>query len=187
MNNRLTSPQTLNKEERIWSYGLVYEPTAKEEYDESVFAFQPIIGYRSGIFKNHEFGINLYGIYTPGLTLDWKHKYFEKNRFIVSGDLAAFTGFIRPTGFQYDLLFGNRGLYGIAGVNYEILQANASVPSLLIGFGSEFDKYTKGGFQITVMRSFPEYYSDGSKMDAFLTYSIGIKFDFLNTKRKYRN
>lgn len=187
MNNRMTSPQTLDKEERIFTYGLVLEPLARDNYDESVFGFQPIVGYRSGIGSRQEIGINLYGFYTPGLTFDWKYKYIEKNNFILSGDIAAFTGFVRPTGFQYDLLFGNRGLYGVAGLNYEIDHFNTNKPSWVLGIGSDFDKYIKGGFQISFMQSFPEFYSDGSKKNPFMTISVGVKFDFLNVKRKYRD
>lgn len=186
----MISPQTLDKEERIWTYGLIIEPTAEGNYvDGEIFAFQPTLGYRTGIRPNHELGINLYGILTPGFTIDWKHKYFEKDNFILTGDLAGFTGLIRPSGFQYDLLFGNRSLYGVAGMNYEINKINSDKPSIVLGIGSDFNKYTKVGFQISLMKSLPGSFSEiyGDRKAGFMTISIGVKFDFLKIKKRYRD
>ena len=70
--NRMTSPVVLEKSQRIWTYGIAFEPTAKINYDEISWGFQPVIGYRSGIGYNQEIGISLYGIWYPGLVFDHK-------------------------------------------------------------------------------------------------------------------
>ncbi len=105
---------------------------------------------------------------------------------MLSGDLSAFGGYIRPMGFQYDLLFGNRQFYGIAGINYDLLRLYTQKPSLIIGFGTDFGNSARGGFQISLMHSLPEYYPDGHMRRGFMTLSLGIKMDFLNAKRRYR-
>lgn len=183
--NRMTSPQVLEKNERIWTYGIAYEPTATKNYDQAIWGFQPILGYRSGLGKNQELGITLYGVYFPGFVIDHKYKYYEKNNFILTGNTSAFGGIIRPVGLQYDLLFGNRKLYGVTGLKYDFTQLMRDKPSWIIGLGTEFEKDVKFGIQITYANSFPEYnYSD--RIRPFREITIGVKFDFIKTKKKYR-
>jgi len=185
--NRMTSPQVLEKSERIWNFGIVYEPTAAENYDDGILGIQPIFGYRSGLGKNQEIGITLYGVYLPGLVIDHKLKYYEKSNFILTGDIAAFGGLIRPIGLQYDLLFGNREVYGVFGLKYDFFPILNNEPSWIIGVGNKIDKKnSRFLFQLTYSNSFPEYNKLSEKQRPFKEITIGLKYCIINTKKKYR-
>lgn len=183
VHNRLTSPEVLDKKERTWTYGLIIDPAQSEFIDDSeIYAFSPIIGYRAGLGRNQELGITINGFFTPSLVVDYKHQFLKHNQFFLSGDLAAFAGAFRPFGLQYDLLLGNRNLYGTAGFgyNYNISAEYYSYASL--GIGKErIGTKENFGFQISYLGSFAN-----ANTEALHFLSFGFKFDFLKNKRRYR-
>jgi len=185
VHNRMTSPVVLDKKERIWTSGLSIDPSAFSElgYISSPLAFiQPTIGYRNGIGRNQEIGFTLYGLTGPSIVIDNKHLLLKNGGFLLSGDIAFFAGAIRPLGLQYDLIFGNRKLYGTLGLGYDFLDLTLETPYLSIGIGSERILNKPFGFQISYGIGIPNRYNDIEHM-----LSIGIKFDFLKLKKKYRN
>ncbi len=184
VHNRLTSPEVLDKKEHILTTGISIDPLAITEYgsiEDPLALVQPIIGYRTGIGRKQEVGITLYGITGPALVLDHKHNFFGTSKFLISGDLALFAGLERPTGGQYDLIFGNQKIYGQVGFGYDFQQVVAEEPYYLLGIGFERIGNTPWGIQISYAKSIETIYNDPEN---FL--SIGIKHDFLKTKRKYK-
>lgn len=193
--NRMTSPEILDKEEHIWTIGAAIDPlelAGEGEINESpIFGVQPVIGYRSGIGKNKELGVAIYGPFWPGMVLDLKHKLYVSDNFYLSGDLAAFGGWIRPIGLQYDFLFGNRELYGCLGLSYDFFLEWSEYPFWNIGIGSDLIGNSPFGFQIAYSGSFPSYYYDRGvgdivKEDPVGFLSIGLKIDLLEIKKKHR-
>jgi hypothetical protein len=182
VHNRLTSPEVLDKKERILTTGISIDPLAITELgaiEHPLALIQPVIGYRSGIGGKQEVGITLYGITGPALVIDHKHNYFRMNQFLISGDLALFGGLERPIGGQYDLIFGNQKLYGTVGFGYDFLEVVAEEPYYLLGIGFERIQDTPWGIQISYAKSIETIYN---YPENFL--SIGVKYDFLKTKRK---
>ncbi len=185
VHNRMTSPVVLDKKERIWTSGLSLDPLAFSDlgYLSSPLAFiQPTIGYRNGIGRNQEIGFTLYGLTGPSIVIDNKHLLLKNGDFLLSGDIAFFAGALRPLGLQYDLIFGNRKLYGTLGSGYDFIETALEAPYLSIGIGSERILNKPLGFQISYGIGIPNRYNDIEHM-----LSIGIKFDFLKLKKKYRN
>ncbi len=179
--NRLTSPEILDKEERIWSFGASIDPlTTSNGSDADLLEFQPLISYRTGLGANSELGITMQGIHMfgPGITIDYKHRFqqFEKN--ILSGNIAVWGGIFRPIGMQYDVLYGTHKRYATVGVSYDFLEFYFDTPALTIGIGSE--RINSSPFGIQVSYTNQNLYLD----EGFLT--IGLKFDFLKKKRRYR-
>lgn len=170
----MTSPVILAKKERIWTFGVSADPFAAKELDSFYYLIQPVVGFRTGLGRNQEIGINLYGVVGPALVIDHKHKIFQSNEFIISGDIAVFGGYIRPIGGQYDLIFGNQKLYGTLGLGYDIGVAAEGV-YYLFGLGSERINGTPYGFQLSFGRSLEGTYVYRS--NNFL--SIGLKYDLL--------
>lgn len=172
--NQLTSPEILDQKERIWTAGVAYDPF-DFEVPATIYSFQPVVGYRSGIGSKQEIGVKIYGVYYPGVVLDHKHRIAELGGFKLSGDLSGYGRIYGIAGFQYDLLFGNRYLYGTCGLNYEFV---GSQSYWIVGIGSEFTNSIPFGIQL----SYGNDFNNDSKM-----ISIGVKFDLLNLKKKYRN
>lgn len=184
VHNRLTSPKILDKEEYIVPLGSSIDPLALTEYgaiQEPIAVFQPIFGYRAGIAKQQELGITLYGILAPAFVVDYEHNFFETNKFMLSGDLAVFGGLLRPTGGQYDLIFGNQKFYGTVGIGNDFFKWVGEEPYYLFGIGFERMNDTPFGLQVSFARTF---ISSFNYSENFL--SIGFKYDFLRTKKKYR-
>lgn len=195
MNNRLTSPETLQESEQVLQFGVVADPMAAGEDSEEIqglFQYQPIFGYRTGLKNNQELGVTMYGVIYFGFVVDWKHQLYKQNNFIISGDLAAFTGLFRKSGLQYDLLFGNSKIYGTAGINYSLLRGDYSAlinqPSMVLGVGTEFGKNSGFGVQLSYMQAFDvtyNYHPEHAE-NPFSTLSIGIKYDFKSTKKSHQ-
>lgn len=182
--NRMTSPEVLEKEEHIVTFGTVSDPAIFSGEPGSIYAFQPVIGYRSGMGSNQEIGISLYGIWTPGLVLDYKHQILKRGNFLLSSDVAAFGGFGRPIGLQYDLLFGNHKLYGTIGSNYEFNNSPGRF-TYVVGLGKEFGKKRQIGLQVTYARTSSASISVTSEyVENFI--SLGLKYDLRRIKKKYR-
>ena len=186
--NRITSPEIINKKEHIWMLGGTIEPyevLGKGMVSEDLwgipllYGFQPIIGYRRGIAINQEIGITFFCL-TPGLVVDYKHKILKQGKVIISGDIAAFGGVERPKGLQYDLLFGNRSLYGNCGFYFDI--DDYVPPSLVVSIGSEFKKNNPFGFQVSYSQSI----ITENKDDAYRSILIGLKYDLFKNKREYK-
>jgi hypothetical protein len=186
VHNRLTSPEVLSKRERTWTCGLIIDPSQAAFIDDSdIYAFSPVIGYRAGLGGKQELGVTLNGIVTPSLVVDYKHQFLKRNQFVLSGDLAAYYGVLRPTGLQYDLLFGNRKLYGTTGFGRNLISFD-DVPPVYsyatLGIGKEGIGVKENfGFQISYLGSFAN-----PDTEALHFLSFGFKFDFLKNKRKYR-
>lgn len=185
VHNRMTSPVVLDKKERIWTSGLSLDPLAFTEfgYISSPLAFiQPTVGYRNGIGRNQEMGVTLYGLTGPSIVIDNKHLLSKNGNFLISGDIAFFAGVTRPLGLQYDLIFGNRKLYGVFGLGYDFLEQTLEAPYLSFGIGSERISNKSFGLQLSYAVGIPNRYNNTQHM-----LSLGIKFDFLKLKKKYRN
>ena len=181
MHNRMTSPVALPKEQQSWTYGLVVDPILASD-DGEVFGFQPIISYRAGLGKGNELGVTLYGVYLPGAVIDLKHQFYQNGNFTFSGDAALYGGALRPFGLQYDLLFGSQKFYGVAGVNVDFTSFTNYPAAKVIGIGSEVPGKRGLGFQIT--------YANRLVPDANDRYNwlmIGLKMDFRNSKKKFRD
>jgi len=177
--NRMTSPEVLTKDKRIQTFGIVANSNNvnKDGFvgPDKLTGYSPIIGYRSGIGHNQEMGIALNGIYTPGLVVDHKIKYFERENFILSGNMAFYGGFVRPIGIQHDFLFGKRQFYGSIGVSYDFNTVFRS-PMMVLGLGGERIRNSPWGYQISYM----------GNIDNLNLFSIGLKVDFIKTKKKYQ-
>ena len=63
----------------------------------------------------------------------------------------------------------------------------SDAPSWIIGVGTGFDKANRFGLQLTFLNSFPSYNLYHKKETPFRELTFGFKFDFFNTKKKYRN
>lgn len=186
--NRMTSPETLKKEQRNLTFGVALSPpklvnSSTENYETPIDGIQPVIGYRSGLGKNQDIGVTLYGIYTPALVIDYKHQILKNNNFLLSGDAAIYGGYLRPVGVQYDLIFGKRQIYGVIGASYDMVELMSEKPFLSLGIGSERIANTGFGIQISYAKSFMK---NDYIMDEPYLISIGLKFDFLRTKKKFR-
>ena len=171
--NRMASPKVLEQEEKAWTVGAV------STFDEDLGAYnvQPVISYRSGLGNNREFGATIYGIYFPGLVLDWKKNYSENNGKYLTGDISIFGGALRPFGAQYDLIYGTADLYGSIGVNLVGLDEFNSYGNASLGW--EFGDENRYGLQV------------GYAFGSLTTFergvlSVGFKMDFVRTKKKYR-
>jgi hypothetical protein len=190
--NRMTSPEVLDKKEKLLYFGVSIDPLemmGQGEVDSELAIVQPVFGYRAGLGSNREIGITVYGVYFPGIVLDIKRKYINKEKFKLSGNLAAFIGYVRPIGFQYDLLFGTKKIYGVTGISYDFVKLYTNKPILTIGFGSERIGDSAFGVQFTYSRSLSPFRNNNSGTTynyAVNFLSIGLKFDFIKIKKKYR-
>ena len=176
----MTSPETLKKEERVLTFGAVSDPGYFGNPDSKFYAIQPVIGYRSGIGTNQEIGMTLYGIWTPGFVFDYKHQILNRGKFYLSSDAAAFIGVGRPVGFQYDLLFGNRKLYGTAGTNYTFNNGPGN-STIILGIGKEFGEKRRIGLQATYAHSISTNATLGSEVTSF---TLGLKLDLYKKSKK---
>lgn len=185
VHNRMTSPEVLDKTECILTVGVSLDPYWLED---PIYFAQPVIGYRTGIAKNQELGVTLYGITLPAVVIDHKHQFLKRpNNFTISGDLALFVGAFRPIGGQYELLFGKRQLYGSLGAGYDFLDIEGSY--WIVGIGTERIGNSPFGFQISYLRGTANkyYYVFDQEYEYYDQYiSFGIKYDFIKTKKKYR-
>ncbi|MDA3929083.1 MAG: hypothetical protein PF541_08995 [Prolixibacteraceae bacterium] len=179
----MTSPEVLKKEERIITIGAVSDPNYFTSRETSWYAVQPVIGYRSGLGSNQEIGLTLYGIWTPGFVVDYKHQIFRSGNFYLSSDVAAFIGLHRSLGFQYDLLFGNRKLYGVIGTNYTLNNYPGN-SAFILGLGKEFGEKRRFGLQL----NYAGIYSLGKEYNRTANaITIGLKVDLYKIKKKYQN
>lgn len=180
MNNRMTSPEILEKEEKIVSVGLLSDFIMEDNEMELYFG-DVAVTYRTGLAENHELGFTLYANIYPALSFDWKHKLIREGNFLISGDLAIFGGYYRPIGYQYDLLIGNSSLYAVAGYYHDLA---FDFKTMTFGLGSEFGENDGFGMQLMYLPM-----DAGSLFGEELTYGsirFGIKYDFKRVKKKYR-
>lgn len=183
--NRMTSPVVLEKKEHIGTFGVSVDPLellGEGIIDSYLAIAQPVIGYRTGLGKRQELGITLYGVFTPGFVIDYKHNFYQKEKFLVTGDLAIFVGILRPIGAQYEMIIGTQKLYGSIGAGYDIFEVVDEEPYVLAGIGTERISNTGFGVQVSYSRSvssvnnYPSHY-----------LSIGLKYDLLRIKKQYRD
>jgi hypothetical protein len=203
--SRMTSPEVMEPTERAWMFGAQpiaqierkapipnpQNPSANSESKIDIEGvFTPVIAYRSGS-PIGEWGITLHQqAFYPAATVDYKHKIMERESFHLSGDVAATIG--EAPGMQYDLLFGNRTLYGQLGYKYyktnglnNLLDFSGDNNNkLIVGIGTEINDETPLGFQLMYARPilYSNPYSEPSPQLA-----LGIKLEFRRTKKKYRN
>lgn len=182
--NRMTSPVVLQKGEKILTTALVIDPFSSIE-PQSIYSFQPVVGYRTGLGKKSEIGIALYGPFYPSLVFDYKHGFISKEHFHFSGDFSLFGGYYRTTGVDYSLLFGNQKIYGVFGAWYPIAFTEKSVPYLKYGIGCESANKSGFGLELNVTHITDKSVSNGFGWYDYSWFaSLGIKYDFRFKKYK---
>jgi hypothetical protein len=200
--SRMTSPVIMEPTERSWTIGVqqegAYANNAFRDHavssDEGQWDWQsgnyldnyssagiiPVISYRDGLEElGGEIGVTLFPQFFPALAIDYKHRIYRSGNFHLSGDITGTLGFLY--GAQYDLLFGNRHLYGQVG--YKIIQFSLMEDLYVLGIGTEINDTSPLGIQLTYARMI------GSEDDYSVTphmLSLGMKLEFRRTKKRFR-
>lgn len=174
----MTSPVVLEKGDKIITAGLAIDPFSSVE-PFSIYSVQPVVSFRAGLGKKSEIGVSLYGPFYPGLVVDYKHNFLQKNNFHFSGDLAVFGGYYRPVGVDYSLLFGNQQLYGVFGAWCPLVFSENKIPYMKYGLGSELIADTGFGLEFNLTHIANSGIKEGFGFyDPNWYACLGIKWDF---------
>ena len=146
------------------------------DLEELPFAFEPVVGFRRGGNEKIDIGFRMHGLYYPQFVFDFKHVFFNRNEFYISGDLAIMGMHARTIGPQYDLLFGKEGIYGTVGMHWDIMSWNGRF-AYQAGIGGMHIGNSRFGWQVNV-----GVYQYGNGFDP--AGKIGFVYNFL--PRKYR-
>ncbi len=189
----MTSPEVLDKTDRTLSVAVV-----GQVYDDlyTDLVIPDLVGtYRSGLGKGSEIGVQLGLNSFPFISLDWKKELYREPNFVVSQDIAINYRLAGKGGVQYDLLFGNNELYGVAGLAYHVWDFNLSYIDeedlhWVIGVG-HMPKRAKGfGIQATYNRMLVpmrfDNYNGTQSSYAYGEISLGISYNFTRTKKQFR-
>ena len=161
--NKLSSPEVLELNDKSVSFALVSSNALMPFGDRDV-SLSPMIAYRFGLKSAMDLGLRL-DLGPLSASVDLKHNFIKRDNFYLTGDLSVFTIWFEEFGSQYDLIFGNRSLYGSCGILYApgIRDAN----SLIIGIGTESGDSKRVGFQISYL---VDIFSDQPENE----FSIGL-------------
>ncbi len=163
--NKLTSPEVLELHEKSVSFALV-SSNALIPFGDKGVSLSPMIAYRFGLNSAMDFGLRL-DVNPLSVSMDLKHNFIKRDNFYLTGDLSVYTLCFEEFGSQYDLIFGNRSIYGSCGILYT--QGIRDTTPLIIGIGTESGDSKRVGFQISYLA---DVFSDQPENE----FSIGLSY-----------